>query len=89
MLVFSASIIAVAIVLLVIPFSLRNGKRLLAIILSLFAMGMLWLVFAPDSIVHRPPGNLLAARYAAIAFALLLAFRLWNSIHRPKPQEQE
>ena len=89
MVVFSASIVAVAMILLVIPFSLRSGMRLLAIVLSFFAIGMLWLVFAPDSVVHRHPGNLLAARCAAIAFALLLAFRLRNSIRRPKPQEQE
>lgn len=81
--VISSGFIAIAAVLLVFRFSRRIGKLLAAMVLVLFATGMLWLAFAPDSFVHRPPGNLHTFRIAATAFAGLLAFRLWTTIRRP------
>lgn len=85
-LISSGAFIAIALVLIAFPFSLILAKKLGVIVLSLFALGMLWLVFAPDSIVHRPSGSSLAVQAAAIAFAILLAFRMWNSFRRPKNQ---
>ncbi|MDR7070727.1 MFS family permease [Pseudoxanthomonas japonensis] len=57
------------------PFSQRVAKRLLLVVLILFAAATLWAVFAPSA----TPVSL-TVKVAVLAFAILLVFRTWLAL---------
>ncbi|NCT70354.1 MAG: hypothetical protein GXC75_05365 [Xanthomonadaceae bacterium] len=57
------------------PFSRRVAKRLLLVVLTLFAAATLWAVFTPSA----TPVSL-TVKVAVLAFAILLAFRTWLAL---------